>query len=141
MEISEKTRKALIIAVEGIKKMDIPDDKFDMKTFGPVANDGKKEFSNRTTCETPACFLGWMTLVKGLEPTEDCFSSGKLYIIKYSKVVLDIDSADYVWSYLFSNRWSDIYPTLEHAIQRAEYLINGGSLEHWNFDYSELVGK
>lgn len=126
----------LRIAVDGIRAMNIPESKFNMETYGFLDSTTPAGIldENVHTCNTTACFLGWMPLVKGLEPTEECFTFETLNFWKYSEIVLEINQDYQIWYFLFSEEWAIYAPTLENALERAEIVLNGEYKEDWEHE-------
>ena len=128
----------LRIAVDGIRAMNIPEDKFDMETYGFLDDTTPVKILEESvhTCNTTACFLGWMPLVKGLEPTEECFTGGVLDFQKYPIKILELYEIENprLWSFLFSDIWAVHAPTLENALERAEIVLNGEFKEDWEYE-------
>lgn len=128
----------LRIAVDGIRAMNIPENKFNMESYGFLHRTYPEFISeeNVHTCNTAACFLGWMPLVDGLKPTEECFTGGALNFGHYAEKILELSRYGDLWDFLFSSHWAVCAPTLENALERAEIVLNGEYDEDWEFkDY------
>lgn len=126
----------LKIAVDGIRAMNIPEDKFNMGTYGFLCDTTPTKILEERvhTCNTTACFLGWMPLVKGLEPTEECFKSEVLVFSCYAEKTLELNRYGNLWNFLFSSHWTVYAPTLENALERAEIVLNGEYKEYWRYE-------
>ena len=133
--------KNLQIAVDGIKKLNIPENKFSMEYYGFLENMTKETFSDSSDvevsdCGTSACFLGWFPLVKGLEISASDFEYfGALDFDKYSKRILNINSefSTNIWHFLFASEWNLFAPTLENALERAQIVLDGMHDPNWDY--------
>lgn len=145
--------------VDGVKKMDIPEEDFNMETFGKLSHLEYRDAINKTKfakeCGTAACFAGHFPYVKGFPPEETDFKNKPAwdigddgdviyavtrfetfsYPLYIDRVLFYGDSGDLVsrdlYRFLFAPEWADTYGTLKDAIRRAEILFSG----IWNPDF------
>ena len=122
----------LRIAVEGIEKMNIRDDQFDISNYGGIGCFTKEEVK-KNHCNTTACFLGWFPFVEGLKPVDSDYDEGRFCYDFYSIRVLDVGYS-IGWQFLFSYYWRDYDNTLKGALRRAKYILDGNDIGEFEYE-------
>jgi hypothetical protein len=142
----------LQIAVNGIKALNIPEEKFKMETLGFLEDQSPanvKIMLEDYSCKTGACFLGWFPLVKELHPVESDYFECPISHCKhfdfeiYCNRILKFDcerqlyTTFRIWDFLFSASWWKHAPKLQDALNRAQIVLDGNYDPNWTFqEYS-----
>ena len=125
----------LRIAVEGIEKMGIREDQFEISHYGGINACTKEEVKNNY-CNTTACFLGWFPFVEGLEPVDSDYSryAGEFCYSSYCYRILNNHYFDIEWKFLFDIEWENHDNTLQGALKRAKYLLDGNDIGGFKYE-------
>lgn len=126
-------KQSLRLLADGLKKLPVNYDGFDMDTFftdhegdqpGTVPRYISEEIN---VCGTSACAVGHGPTIPGLEayPTETWTT--------YTTRVFGVGRFDDAFGYMFGARWSSIDNSVEGAIERIEtYLASGIPQSYYN---------
>ena len=105
--------------VEHIKT--VPKHLINMESYREDNDEGQAE------CKTIGCIIGHsVVLAPGNIPRK---LSGAIYYTAWEANFTETNDEE--WDFLFSEKWQDIGDTRDEFVNRANFLINGGSVQNW----------
>lgn len=116
----------LRLLAEGLKKLPVNYQKFDMDSFYEnLTGDTSLFVENINECGTSACAVGHGPTIKGLE----AYRSETWR--EYTERVFGVTTFDETFTYLFGSEWANRDNTIDGAIDRIETYLHSGVPEDW----------
>lgn len=79
-------------------------------------------------CGTQGCLIGWGVGAFPYEELPKYKYDKSIQFNRFSEEILEIDISSRIWDFMFSERWSRINNTLEHALGRIKHVLDGKEL-------------